>query len=70
MKNLVRWEVIGVEKDNYLVHVMDRLSNRSNFYQVPFLISAIINEHLLDVETSNGRVMRINLHDGSRQLIV
>lgn len=69
MANLARWKLVGIEKENHLIHVMDHLSNRAKFYQVPFLTDAVINEHMLDVETSTGRVMRINLHDGSRQLI-
>lgn len=70
MQNLMRWEIIGIEIDNHMVHVMDHLSKRPEFYYVPFLSSAIINEGLLDIETSHGRLMRINLHDGSRQLIM
>lgn len=64
-----RWKLIGIESDNNFVHVMDNLSRRSRFYFVPSVTNAVINDHILDVETLNSKVMRINLINGSRQLI-
>lgn len=64
-----RWKLIAVESDNNFVHVMDNLSKRSRTYFVPFVTNAVINDHILDVETLNSKVMRINLINGSRHLI-
>lgn len=66
---LPRWELVAIERDNHYVHVRDHLSKRPRSYFIPHVAKAVIIDHILDAETSHGKIMRINLLDGSRQFI-
>lgn len=64
-----RWSLIKIEMEANKVHVMDHFSKRPRFYGVPGVVSANVSGSALTVNTLHGKVMQINLHDGSRQFI-
>jgi hypothetical protein len=64
-----RWDLQKFDFVNNKITVLDMLSNRQKSFHVPNSTHAILKESSLFVSTSDNKVMKISLYNGSRKLL-
>ena len=64
-----RWDLQEFDFVNNKITVLDMLSNRLKSFHVPNSTHAILKESSLFVSTSDNKVMKISLYNGSRKLL-
>jgi hypothetical protein len=69
MADSIRWHLYKFDEIDSKIIVIDQLFKREKSYHVPNLIHAIIKNSALYVTTSNNKVMRVCLFNGSRKMV-
>jgi len=69
MEQSSRWDLHKFDFVNNKIIVLDILSKRQKSFHVPNSTHAILKESSLFVSTSDNKVMKISLHNGSRKLL-
>ena len=64
-----RWDLHTFDFVNNKIIVLDTLSNRQKSFHVPNSTHAILKDSSLFVSTSDNKVMKISLYNGSRKLL-
>jgi hypothetical protein len=69
MEQSSRWDLHKFDFVNNKIIVFDMISKRQKSFHVPNSTHAILKESSLFVSTSDNKVMKISLDNGSRKLI-
>lgn len=69
MEQSCRWNIHKFDFANNKITVLDMLSKRLQSFHVPKSTHAILKENSLFVSTSENKVMKISLYNGSRKLL-
>ena len=69
MVKLIRWELQKYDAVRNKIIVFDTLSKREKSYHVPNSTHAILKGDVLYASTSDNKVMRVCLHNGSRKIL-
>ena len=69
MVKLIRWELQKYDAVKNQIIVFDTLSKKEKSYHVPNSTHAILNGDVLFVSTSDNKVMKVSLHNGSRKIL-
>jgi hypothetical protein len=69
MEQSTRWDLHKYDFVNNKIIVLDMISKRQRLFHVPNSTHAILKESSLFVSTSDNKVMKISLDNGSRKLL-
>ena len=65
----IKWELHKFDTVENKITVIDSLSKKEKTYHVPDGTHAILKDDVLYVSTSDNKVMRVCIHDDSREML-